>query len=97
MHWKVEFDKDDAAVYGPNERGQTEDLEHNELMDAFELHMRVERGRRPREAISKLIFKQILNVQCNPYCETNVDYIYRYSPCRHVDLDLIALVLHRYM
>ena len=56
MHWKVEFDEDDAAVYGPNERGQTEDLEYNELMDAFELHMRVERGRRPREAIGKFIF-----------------------------------------
>ena len=38
MHWKVEFDEDDAAVYGPNERGQTEDLEYNELMDAFELY-----------------------------------------------------------
>ena len=33
----MEFDEDDAAVYGPNERGQTEDLEYNELMDAFEL------------------------------------------------------------
>lgn len=38
MRWKVEFDEDDAAVYGPNERGQHEDLEYNELMDALELY-----------------------------------------------------------
>ena len=38
MHRRVEFDEDDAAVYGPNERGNAEDLEYHELMDAFELY-----------------------------------------------------------
>ena len=38
MHWKVEFDEDDAAVYNNGERGEVEDLDYNELMDAFELY-----------------------------------------------------------
>ena len=38
MHWTVEFDEDDAAVYGGGERGQDEDLEYGELVDAFELY-----------------------------------------------------------
>ena len=38
MHWTITFDEEDAAVYDNNERGQLEDLDYNELMDAFELY-----------------------------------------------------------
>lgn len=38
MHWNVVFDEDDAAVYGPNDRGNMENLNYNELMDALELY-----------------------------------------------------------
>ena len=38
MHWTVEFDEEDAVVYAHNGRGHLEDLNYDELMNAFELH-----------------------------------------------------------
>ena len=71
----MEFDEDDAAVYGPNERGQTEDLEYNELMDAFELCEEWKEDADHEKQINFL--KQILKSKmCNvilKYCETNID------------------------
>ena len=40
MHWTVTFDEEDAAVYDNGKRGEVEDLDYNELMDAFELHVK---------------------------------------------------------
>ena len=38
MHWKVEFDDEDAVVYKHNDRGNHEDLDCDELMEAFDLY-----------------------------------------------------------
>jgi len=38
MHWNVEFDEEDAVVYKHNGRGNNENLDYDELMDAFELY-----------------------------------------------------------
>ena len=52
---KVEFDEDDASVYGPNERGQTEDL--SSTISSWVHLSYVKSGKRTTTRSGKLIFK----------------------------------------